>query len=240
MPGTRPGMDAWSPSPLSSSAKADDPVTTASPISRDRGGCACSIVTCNHHRLRRRLRLTSPQSQTRAAAVQAASEVVPRERDAACRRRVAWARKMHEDGAAPPLHARAVVVTENENQIVEIVVAGQAVGARSRRQFDEPVVVAVGGILAPAIVGPDGAQRKYRPRPRHTIGAIEHLANGKAAERCGAVAFPLQRLDAAPAERRAPHAMRQDKAPFPWISGCAPQRDVSLNSHGQLAFFLLG
>src|SRR6476659_223485 len=140
-------------------------------------------------------------------------QVMMRERDAACRRRVAWARKMHEDGAAPPPHARAVVVTENENQIVEI--------------------------LAPAIVGPDGAQRKYRPRPRHTIGAIEHLTNGKPAERCRALAFPLQRLDAAPAERRAPHAMRQDKAAFPRISGCAPQRDVSLNSHGQLAFFLL-
>ena len=111
---------------------------------------------------------------------------------------------------------------------------------RSRRQFDEPVVAAVGWILAPAIVGANGAHRKYRPRPHHTIGAIEHLANGKASKRCRAVAFPLQRLDAAPAKRRTPHAMRQDKAPFPWISGCAPQRDVSLNSHGQLAFFLLG
>jgi hypothetical protein len=34
---------------------------------------------------------------------------------------------MHEDGAAPPLHARAVVVTKHENEIVEMVVAGKAV-----------------------------------------------------------------------------------------------------------------
>src|SRR6476659_2718484 len=107
-------------------------------------------------------------------------QVMMRERDAARRRRVAWARKMHEDGAAMPLHARAVIVTENENQIVEIVVAGQAVGSRSRRQSDELVVAAVGRILAPAIVGPNGAQRKYRPRPRHTVGAIEHLEDRKA------------------------------------------------------------
>ena len=200
------------------------------PVVRLVDGHASHLPTVRKHTYRRPAPQLCKQHQ----------QVVMRERDAACRRRVAWARKMHEDGAAPPLHARAVVVTENENQIVEIVVAGQAVGARSRRQFDEPIVVAVGWILAPAIVGPNGAQRKYRPRPRHTIGAIEHLTNGKASERCRAVAFPLQRLDAAPAERRTPHAMRQDKAPFPWISGCAPQRDVSLNSHGQLAFFLLG
>ena len=165
-------------------------------------------------------------------------EVVSRERDAACRRRVTWPREMHEDGAAMPLHARAVIVTENENQIVEIVVAGQAVGSRSRRQSDELVVAAVGWVLAPAIVGPNGAQRKYRPRPRHTVGAIEHLEDRKAPERCRAVAFPLQRLDAAPAERCAAHAVRQEKSPFPRIPGCAPQRDVSLKSQWPIGLFL--
>lgn len=163
-----------------------------------------------------------------------------RERDAACRRSITWTGKMHEDGAAPSPHPRAVVITEHDDEIVEMVGTRQAVGMRSRREPNELVVVAVRRILAPAVVGPDGMDRKLRPRPRYTAGAIEHLANGKAARRCRAVALALQRLDAAPAERRAPHAMRQGKAALAWISGCAPERDVSLKSHSQLAFFLPG
>jgi hypothetical protein len=163
-------------------------------------------------------------------------EIVARQRDAASGRCITWPRKMHEDGAAASSHPRAVVVTKHENEIVEMIVAGQAVGARRRRQLDESVVAAIRWVLAPTIVGANGAQRKLRPWPWQSVGAVEHLADGKPPKGRRAIALPLQRLGAAPAERRAPHAVRQEKAPFPWISGCAPQRDVPLNSHDQLTF----
>src|SRR5262249_60259336 len=97
---------------------------------------------------------------------------------------------MHEDGAAPPLHARAVVVSKHENQVVEIVVASQAVGAGSRGQFDEPVVAAIGGILAPTIVGSNGAPGEYPPPPPQAVRAVEDPANLKSSNRGGARPLP--------------------------------------------------
>ena len=189
-----------------------------------------TTIDLTHHHKRR------PAPQLRKQHQQ----IVQRQRDAARRRCIAWACKMHEDGAAPPLHARAVVIPEHEHEVVEMVSTGQTIGALQRGKPDHLVIVAILRIFAPAVAGADRMDRKLRPRPRHAIGAIEQLANGKAAERCRAVALPLKRLDAAPAERRAPHAMRQGKAPFPRISGRTPQLDVTLNSHDRLAFFLLG
>ena len=83
-----------------------------------------------------------------------------RERDAARGRRVTRSREVHEDGAALSPHPRPVVIAEHQHEIVEMVRARQAIGGAPRRKPDQPIVVAIGGILAPAVIGADRAQRK--------------------------------------------------------------------------------
>ena len=100
-----------------------------------------------------------------------------------------------------------VVVAEHEHEIVERVGALQAFGASPRRQPHEPVVVAVGGIVAPAVMVADRPHRQARARSGAPVGAIEHLAHRKAAAWGRTVAFALHRADTAAAERCPPHLM---------------------------------
>ena len=58
-------------------------------------------------------------------------QVVPRQRDAACRRRITGSREMHEDGAARALaRAGGRCNPSTSIEIVEMVGAGQTIGAR--------------------------------------------------------------------------------------------------------------
>ncbi len=83
-------------------------------------------------------------------------------------------------------------MTEDENEVIEMVVAREAIGAVSRRELDQPIIVAVGWILAPGVVGADRANRQRRARSRDAIGPVQHEAEGKAPERRRPVPFPLQ------------------------------------------------
>ena len=143
------------------------------------------------------------------------------------------AREMHEDRAALPLDSRPVVIAEHEHEIVEMILALQAFGASPRRQFDQPIVVAARGIVAPAVMRADRMHRQPRARPRNPVGAVEHLADSKAAKRCPAVAFALQGADAAPAERRPPHAVTERYPRLCHTPRRAPHDDRlgSLNPH---------
>ena len=128
--------------------------------------------------------------------------------------------QMHEDRAALPLDSRPVVIAEHEHEIVEMILALQAFGASPRRQFDQPIIVAARGIVAPAVMRADRMHRQPRARPRNPVGAVEHLADRKAAKRCPAIAFALQGADAAAAERRLPYAMTER---YPRLC-CTPRR----------------
>ncbi len=74
------------------------------------------------------------------------------EGDTASCRREALPRRMDEDCTAAPGNTWTRIVVNLDDEIVEIVVAGQAVNARMRRHFNRPVIVPIHGVFAPAIV----------------------------------------------------------------------------------------
>jgi len=146
---------------------------------------------------------------------------------------------MHEDGAALSSHPRPVVVAEHEHDIVKVVGAFQSFGAPLRRKRDQPIVVAAGGIVTPAVVFADRAHRKLGPRPGAPVDPVQHLADGKAPEGRAAVAFAFQGADAGAAERSRAHAMGKDEASLASLSRGRPHRDwpSSPNPHDRTAFF---
>jgi len=83
-------------------------------------------------------------------------------------------------------------MTEDENEVIEMVVAREAIGGASRRELDQPIIVAVGWIFAPAVVCANRPNRQRRARSRDAIGPVQHQADGKAPERRRPVPFPLQ------------------------------------------------
>jgi len=167
-------------------------------------------------------------------------EIMPRQRDATIRRREAGPGEVNENGAAFALDPRPVIVTKDKHEIVEMIHALQALAASPRRQLAEPVVVAVGWIVAPAIIVADRAQPKLRARPAHALGAIIDLANRKTAERGSAVAFAFKRANAGTAERRRANVMTErDQGPVP-MSGSPSDDDrpSALNRHDQSTLYL--
>ena len=132
---------------------------------------------------------------------------------------------MHEDGAAPAANARAVVVTEHEDDVVEMVGAFKPVRCALQREFDETIVVAVTRIFAPAVAAPDRSDRKRHARTLATIAAVQHEADREASKRRAAVSFPLQRPNARATERCVPHAMSERDPPLAALSRCDPDRN---------------
>ena len=166
-------------------------------------------------------------------------EIMPRQRDATIRRREAGPGEVNENGAAFAPDPRPVIVTKYQHEIVKMIRALQALPAWPRRQLAEPVVVAVGRIVTPAIIVADRARRELRPRPCHAIGAIIELANRKTAERGSAVAFALKSANAGTAKRRRANVMTErDQRPAP-MSGSPPDDDrpTALNRHDQLTLY---
>ncbi len=70
---------------------------------------------------------------------------------AGCRRETLPGR-MNEDGTAAPGNTRTRIVINLDDEIVEIVVASQAVNALMRRHFNRPVIMPIERVFAPAIV----------------------------------------------------------------------------------------
>ena len=166
-------------------------------------------------------------------------EIVALERDAAIGRREARAREVNEDGAPFPPHPRPVVVTEHKHEIVESVGALQALRASPRRQPYKSVIVAVGRIVAPAVLVADRTYRKPRARPGHAVGPVQHLANGKPAERRPAIPFALQGANTGSPERRRSYPMTKRNPCLAAIARRAPHKDRSrsLNPHHRWAFY---
>ena len=108
---------------------------------------------------------------------------------------------MHEHGAAASGDPRAGVVIQFDDEIVEMVGALEPVAGLLRLEPDRLIVMAVTGILAPAVGAPDAAHRQLRPWPRNTVGAPPHPPQPEGAARRAAVALALIGPDTAPAER---------------------------------------
>lgn len=121
--------------------------------------------------------------------------------NAALGRRVTRARDVHEDGAALAADARDAVMVKHNDDVVDAIVAPQAFGARAIGMTDEPVVVAILRVVAPAIVDADCPHRKTRCRPAGGNGVKKHFDHCEPAQGRAAVAFPLARHHATAAER---------------------------------------
>ena len=67
--------------------------------------------------------------------------------------------------------ARRGVVVDLDNEIVEVILARQAVAGLPLREPDRLVVVAIIGVFAPGVFAANWAGRQQRPRPGVTVGA---------------------------------------------------------------------
>ena len=101
------------------------------------------------------------------------------------------------------------VVIDLDNEIVEVVVAPEPVAAVIAIQLHRPVVVAAVGVLAPGVLGPDGANRQEGLRPRVPVGAPPQLPRPKRAFRGPAVALALVGDDSAASQVRPGSFVRQ-------------------------------
>ena len=108
---------------------------------------------------------------------------------------------MDKDRTTATSDARAHVVIEHDDDVVEVVVAPKALGASGIRVVDVTVVVAIGRRIAPSIVARDAADGKTCRRPAAAISPPPDLPETPDACWRGAVPFPLAASDAAPAQR---------------------------------------
>src|SRR5262245_8919615 len=108
---------------------------------------------------------------------------------------------MQEYGAAAAGNAGARVVVDLDNEIVEVVLAPQAVARLAAFEPNRLVVMAVGRVFAPGILAADRAHRQKAFRADMAVGTPPQLPGMEGAAGGAAVALALVGPDAAPAER---------------------------------------
>ena len=130
--------------------------------------------------------------------------------------RVAVATDTPEIAAAVEAHGGTVVMTRPEHpsgdprpgvlvdlddEIVEMILAGQSVAVISTIEPHSLIVMPVRWILAPAIRGGDRADRQKATRTWMAVGSPPQPDGAKRPTRRSAIAFAFVRLDSAAAER---------------------------------------
>src|SRR5436190_1366192 len=108
---------------------------------------------------------------------------------------------MQKHGTAAAGDARRGVVVDLDNEVVEVILAPQAVAGLSPLKPDRPVIVAVVGVFAPGVFAANRADRQECRRPAVTVGAPPQFPGAEGAAGGAAIALPLVGLDAATAER---------------------------------------
>jgi DNA-binding response OmpR family regulator len=120
---------------------------------------------------------------------------------------------MHEYGAAASRNARAGVVIDLDDEVVEAVIAPQSIAWFIGRADEGPIVPAIDGIIAPCEPWGDAARRQQGPRPQEAVGPPPQAEQAKAAARGPAVAFSLVGADArSPQDDRHGERSRQQHA----------------------------
>jgi len=114
---------------------------------------------------------------------------------------------MQEYSAAAASNARPSVMVDFDNEIVEAVGAPQPVTWFIGRPVEGPVVPPIGRVFAPGVVGANPPDRQQGARPRQAVGSPPQPNRMKLPGRRRAVAFPLDRFDAGPAQCRPYRAM---------------------------------
>jgi hypothetical protein len=108
---------------------------------------------------------------------------------------------MHKNRAAAPRYARPAIMVKFDDQIVELIIAPQAIAGLAGFAPDWAIVAAIARVFAPGIVWADCTQWKPRSRTKAPIGAPPQPPQSEAAKRRCAVAFTFVGLDAGPPER---------------------------------------
>ncbi len=88
-------------------------------------------------------------------------------------------------------------MAEDDDDVVDAIVAPQKFGAGVERQVNEAVVIAAHWIVAPAKIAPDRGARQGGVGCVHAVGAIKHPAQREISGRRRAIAFAFVRHDAA-------------------------------------------
>src|ERR1700687_1682454 len=114
---------------------------------------------------------------------------------------------MQEYCAAMARNARPSVVVSFDNEIIEAIGTPQPVAWFIGRPVEGPVVSCTARFSAPGASGPDPPDRQQGARPRQAVGSPPQPNRMKLAGRRRAVAFPLGRFDAGPAQCRPYRAM---------------------------------
>src|SRR5262245_58512720 len=127
----------------------------------------------------------------RAHARQQARQCVFFQSHAAGGGRETLACQMHEDRTASPGDARARVVVDFDDQVVEVIAAPEPVAGLVRAAPEWPVIAAVAGVLAPGIVLPDGPDRQSGVWPRRAVGPPPQPAQSEQPARRPTVALAL-------------------------------------------------
>ena len=120
---------------------------------------------------------------------------------------------MHENGAAASRHARARIMVELDDQIVEVILSSQAVPWLAGFAADGAIVSAIAGVFAPGVIPADRTQGKQRMRTRHAIGAPPQPPQPETATRRRAVAFTFVGIDPASPKRDRQHELPRDQNP---------------------------
>lgn len=120
--------------------------------------------------------------------------------DAAGRGGALGGAQMEEDGAAAALAPGPDIVVENDDDIVEMVDAPEFLVGGGIGQANGPVVVAVAGLVAPAVAAGEGGHGKGRRRRQGTVAAEQHPAQAPEAQWCAAIALAFPGGDAASAK----------------------------------------
>lgn len=144
------------------------------------------------------------------------------EGDATGSRLVTVPGNMHEDGTAPALHARPLVMIDNDDDVIQVVVAPHPFGAGRIGVLDVSVVVSVADLVAPAVIWPQRPEGQIGSWAQKTILPVEGTSNDESTNRSGAVAFALDRPPTG-----SPQGARKSQS--------ADARPPSRGAHGQRA-----
>ena len=154
---------------------------------------------------------------------------------AALGRRPVRMHQMDEHGAPSALDARAMVVINFNNKIIQMIVAPHLLATISGGQPDMAVVGASPGCVAPAVRSPQGNGGQAGKRPFNPVGPVENPAGMEASPGRYSVAFSFQPLGSHPVS-----AYYAWKAHETCNQGCASVVPWSLINNHARNFFHAG
>ena len=139
--------------------------------------------------------------------------------DASFRGKMPGTRDVHEDRAAPTLHARFAVVIEYGYEIVQRVVTPHSFGARGVGVTNHAVVVSIAGRVAPSAVAFKGSDGQSRQWPHHAVCTVEDFDNLPSANRSCAISFAFSRAAPGVAKGTSQVDLAQDDPTLSALSG---------------------